>query len=88
MRANPSLIVAASVLLSCLMLCLTFGRSAVGQPAVSPPPGGRFQVVVTSSQGNDRIYVFEPGTGQGWYRTPAAGDAWIDLGSPAIKRGK
>jgi len=88
MSAKPSLIVGACVILGCLILGLSFGLPAAGQLAV-PPAAGRYQVVVTPGQGSDTVYVFEPATGQCWYRSTApAVKEWTDMGSPAIKTSK
>jgi hypothetical protein len=84
---RPSLIIGASLISSCLILGLFFGGSATGQSGVVPPvAAGRYQIAVAPSErGDDTLYVFEPSTGQCWYRSTAPTDNWTDLGSPTIK---
>ena len=65
-------VIAVSVLASCLALGLMFGQPSQGE-------------AIASERGN-AVFVFEPATGQCWYReTNPAIKSWTDMGSPAIR---
>jgi hypothetical protein len=68
------------------MLALMFGQPSQGE--VPSSGSGRYQFAVAGDRGN-AVYVFEPATGQCWYReTNPAIKAWTDMGSPTIRSDK
>jgi hypothetical protein len=76
-------IIAVSVLVSCLALGLMFGQQSQGE--VPSTGSGRYQFAVAGERGN-AVFVFEPATGQCWYReTNPAIKTWTDMGSPTIR---
>ncbi len=80
---SSSWVIAGSILASCLVLALMFGQPSQGE--VPSTGSGRYQFVVAGERGN-AVYVFEPATGQCWYReTNPAIKAWTDMGSPTIR---
>ena len=69
--------------------CVVFGACAdVWPPSQGEVPStgsGRYQFVVAGERGN-AVYVFEPATGQCWYReTNPAIKTWTEMGSPTIR---
>jgi hypothetical protein len=76
-------VIAVSILASCLALGLMFGQQSQGE--VPSTGSGRYQFAVAGERGN-AVFVFEPATGQCWYReTNPAIKAWTDMGSPTIR---
>jgi hypothetical protein len=76
-------VIAVSILVSCLALGLMFGQPSQGE--VPSTSSGRYQFAVAGERGN-AVYVFEPSTGQCWYReTNPAIKSWTDMGSPTLR---
>ncbi|MDB5337374.1 MAG: hypothetical protein JWN70_2993 [Planctomycetaceae bacterium] len=91
MNKSHSVIIGASIVLGCSILGLTSGNVSLGQTAAIPGPGGRYQIIVTetSASSNSNVFIFDPTTGQSWYRsTNTAAGNWNDLGSPVIRSKK
>ncbi|MDB5337779.1 MAG: hypothetical protein JWN70_3398 [Planctomycetaceae bacterium] len=91
MTKSHSLIIGASIVLGCLILGLSSSNPAVGDSSVSPPAGGKYQLVVTepANGADSKVFVFEPNTGHCWFKATNAGlPNWRDLGSPVIQSGK
>jgi hypothetical protein len=90
--AKSPLILGASLVASCLVLGLFFGQPSAGQaPAAPAKAEGRYQVVPCSNNNGSLVVIFDPVTGQCWYRevnrlyadTPE--NAWFNLGTPFKK---
>jgi hypothetical protein len=93
MSAKSPLILGASLIASCLILGLFFGQPSTGQaPAALAKAESRYQVVPLSNNNNYLVVVFDPATGQCWYRevNKDFGDepekAWFNLGTPVKKK--
>jgi hypothetical protein len=91
-RAKSPLIVGASLVASCLGLGLFFGQPSAGQAPASPAKAeGRYQMVPFSNNNAPLVVVFDPVTGQCWFRevskdyADAPEKAWFNLGTPVKK---
>ncbi len=92
MSAKSPLIIGASLVASCLVLGLFFGQPSAGQaPAAPAKAEARYQAVPFNNNNASFVVVFDPVTGQCWYRevnkdyADAPEKAWFNLGTPVKK---
>jgi hypothetical protein len=80
---RQTLVIAASVLIGCLLVGFFLNRPASAE-AKPDPTAGRYQVVSDvrgTTDGESRVVVLDTATGQCWSSRVGIND-WRDMGSP------
>jgi hypothetical protein len=82
---RQSLVVAASVIVGCLLIGLLLSGSSIGQNTAFGMPQGRYHAApITDSQSTAQsVLICDTATGQCWICTRSGKPKWHDLGSPA-----